>query len=212
VLIHDWDEGGEQEWRAFLTTHGFGELVAGGRGRDVPVVVPTQFVLKDTEVLVHLLERNPIWAAIEENPNVLLAVSGDWAYIPSDWKTVGAEDPALGIPTTYYASVQLTGTAAVVADPEGVAEVLRSQLLALQPGTEVVDPLEHGPKLRAIVAMRVQITSVRAKFKYGGNVDAEHRLAVVDRLNRRNGPGDAAAAAHVSSHQSQEERRGTFRP
>jgi transcriptional regulator len=53
---------------------------------------------------------------------------------------------------------------------------------------------------------------VRAKFKYGGNVDAEHRLAVVDRLKRRNGPGDAAAAAHVRSHQSQEERRGSFRP
>ena len=37
------------------------------------------------------------------------------------------------------------------------------------------------------------MTEVRAKFKYGGNVDAAHRLAVAERLAERGGPGDAAA-------------------
>ena len=36
-----------------------------------------------------------------------------------------------------------------------------------------------------------------AKFKYGGNVDEAHRMAVVARLRERGGPGDAAAADHV---------------
>lgn len=34
----------------------------------MPVVVPTQFVLGEEEVVSHLARPNPIWAAIEENP------------------------------------------------------------------------------------------------------------------------------------------------
>ena len=53
------------------------------------------------------LERAAHWA--NALAFVVLAVSGDWAMIPSDWKVTGDEDPRRGIPTTYYASVQLTG-------------------------------------------------------------------------------------------------------
>lgn len=197
MFIHEWDAGTDDEWRAFLATHGFGELIATGRNRDVPVVVPTQFVLIGDEVLVHLLRPNPIWIAIAENPNVLLCVSGDWAYVPSSWKAIGDEDPARGIPTTYYASVQIVGTARVIDDPEGIAEVLGTQLSHLQPDIEVVDPVEHGSRLRAIRALRLDIATVRSKFKYGGNVDAAHRIAVANRLAERDDPGDRAAASHL---------------
>jgi transcriptional regulator len=198
VFIHQWDRpGDDREWCDFVAAQGFGELVAAGAGRQVAVVVPTQFVIEDDQILVHLLAQNPIWAALEENPTVLLAVSGDWAFIPSAWKAIHDEDPALGIPTTYYASVQLTGTARIVADPDGVAAVLRSQLARLQPEVAVVDPSEHGRRLGAIRAARIDIEEVRAKFKYGGNVDAAHRQAAAERLEARGGPGDLAAAAHV---------------
>ena len=197
MLIHEWDAGSEEEWRSYLAGHGFGELVAGGRDRDVPVVVPTQFVLSGDEILVHFVRQNPIWEAVAENPTVLLSVSGDWAFVPSAWKATGDEDPLLGIPTTYYTSVQMTGTAELIDDLEGVAEVLRTQLASLQPGVDVADPGEHGYRLRVISAMRIRVSDVRAKFKYGGNVDEAHRLAVAGLLERRDGPGDAAAAAHL---------------
>ena len=198
VLIHTWDEAAdEQEWRAFVTSQGFGHLVAGGRGRDVPVVVPTQLLLRGDEVVLHLARANPVWAAIDENPRVLVSIAGDWAYIPSSWKVVGDEDPRLGIPTTYYAAVQLVGVAAVLDEADAVADVLRLQLGDLQPDEDVVDPVDHGARLRAIRGLRVHVEEVRAKLKYGGNVDAEHRAAIRDRLLLRAGPGDRAAAAHV---------------
>ena len=31
------------------------------------------------------------------------------AAVPAAWKAIGDEDPTLGIPTTYYAAVQLVG-------------------------------------------------------------------------------------------------------
>jgi transcriptional regulator len=60
-----------------------------------------------------------------------------------------------------------------------------------------MDPAEHEARLRAIRGLRVEVETVQAKFKYGGNVDVEHRLAVADRLEGRGGPGDLAAARHT---------------
>jgi transcriptional regulator len=196
VYIAKVDSGfGEDEWRDFVTSQGFGHLVAAGRGREVPVVVPTQFVLEGDEVILHLVGKNPIFEAIAEQPRVLLSVAGDWAFIPSAWKAIGEEDPLLGVPTTYYAAVQVEGTATVMADPSDVAGVLRRQLAALQPGVEISDPLTaHEALLRTISAIRIVIEEVRAKFKYGGNVDVAHREAVIAALERRGRPGDLAAA------------------
>lgn len=200
MLIRRHDDGADDEdrWRAFVAAQGFGHLIASGRGRDVPVVVPTQFLLVDDRVLLHLAAANPIFAALEEQPKAVLSVAGDWAYVPGSWKAVGDEDPARGIPTTYYAAVQLTGSVTVHQDPDRVAEVLRLQVRD-QEGEDhgLVDPVEHGARLRTIRALELELDEVRAKFKFGGNVDGAHRAAVVDRLRARGGPGDDAAARQV---------------
>ena len=199
MLIHPWDAGtSEGEWTAFVRAQGFGHLVAAGRGRDVPVVVPTQFVLASPdEVLLHLARPNPIWSALDENPAVLLSVAGDWAYVPVAWKAIGDEDPRLGVPTTYYAAVQLIADATVVDDDEGKAAILRAQLGSTEPGSGAADPLEHGKRLNSIRGLRLAVREVRAKFKYGGNADDAHRAAVARQLEQRDGPGDAAALAHL---------------
>lgn len=200
MLIRHWDKPiDDDEWREFVRANAFGHLVAAGRDRDVPVVVPTQFVLVDEEtVVLHLARPNPIWRALEENPTVLLSVAGDWAYIPSSWKTTGDEDPRRGIPTTYYAAVQLIGRAEALTEPADVAGILRTQLADLQPDLEVIDPVDHGGHLHAIRGLHIEIAEVRAKFKYGANVDVDHRAAVLHHLVDRDGPGDRAAAAHLT--------------
>jgi transcriptional regulator len=199
VLIHPWDAGdSEQEWTEFVRTQGFGHLVAGGRDRAVPVVVPTQFALLSAdEVVLHLARPNPIWSALAENPAVLLSVAADWSYIPAGWKAIGDEDPRMGVPTTYYAAVQLIGEATVVDDAEGKAAILAAQLAVTEPGSDAADPIEHGRRLAGIRGIRVAVREVRAKFKYGGNVDDAHRAEVARRLGERDGPGDAAALDHL---------------
>ncbi len=201
---------GDDEWRPFVVAQGFGHLVAAGRGRDVPVVVPTQFVLEGERILLHLAAPNPVFTALAEQPRVVMSVAGDWAFIPSAWKATGDEDPALGIPTTYYAAVQLVGTATVHAEPAVIAAVLRAQMADLQPDVAVADPEEaHPAKLRAIRAITIAVEEVRAKFKFGGNVDPAHRQAVFGRLRERGGPGDGAAADHVARRTQQEQAEGS---
>ena len=204
MLVHPWDAPlDDAEVLSFVRAQGFGHLVAPGR-REVPVVVPTQFVLAATDngggfpdVLLHLARPNPVWAALEENPLVVMSVAGDWAYVPSEWKTVGDEDPALGIPTTYYAAAQLVGEAAVLDSDDDKLEVLRRQLAVLEPDVGHADPSVHQRRLSGIRAIRIAVRDVTAKFKYGGNVDAVHRAAVAERLGARSGPGDSAARAHL---------------
>lgn len=77
MIIHPWDAAEEREALAFVRNNEFGHLIAAGRDRDVPVVVPTQFLLADDRtVLLHLARPNPIWRAIEENPAVMLSIAG----------------------------------------------------------------------------------------------------------------------------------------
>lgn len=203
MLVHPWDAplGDDEVW-AFVRTQGFGHLIAPGR-RDLPVVVPTQFVLDGSvggaspDVLLHLARPNPIWAAIEERPLVVLSIAGDWAYVPSAWKAVGDEDPALGIPTTYYAAAQLVAEAVVVDDEEGKLAILRAQLSSYEPDVAHADPQVHLRRLPGIRGIRLRVREMTGKFKYGGNVDVTHRQAVAARLAERGGPGDAAAREHL---------------
>jgi transcriptional regulator len=184
----------DDEWRDFLRRHPFGQLVAAGRGRDVPVVSPTPFVLEpDDTVLLHLATPNPVWAAIEENPLVVLAVTGDAAYVPGPWKAIGDEDPRLGIPTQYYGAVQVTARVELLPAAEATLDVLRRMIDVFEDPGALADPQVHTSKLAGIRAARLHPQDVRAKFKFGGNVDADHQVAVAERLAARDAPGDREA-------------------
>ena len=202
VLVHPWDAPlDEAEVWSFVRAQGFGHLIAPGR-RELPVVVPTQFIVDASagarpDVLLHLARPNPVWAALEENPTVLLSVAGDWAFVPSAWKAVAHEDPALGIPTTYYAAAQLVADATIVDDDEQKLTLLRAQLASYEPEIAHADPSVHTRRLPGIRGLRLSVREVMGKFKYGGNVDVTHRQAVAERLAERDGPGDRAARAHL---------------
>lgn len=188
----------DQEWRTFVSAQRFGHLIACDPNRDWPAVAASQFLLDGDQVLLHFAGPNPVLTALAADPRAVLAVAGDWAFVPSDWKAIDGEDPKLGIPTTYYAAVQLRGRAEIRADPADVAAVLRRQLAGLQPDVDIADPeAAHPGRLKAIRAVVLHVEDVVAKFKFGGNVDAAHRLAVVDRMRARGGPGDEAAAVHT---------------
>jgi transcriptional regulator len=203
----------DEEWRSFVAAQGFGHLVAIGMGRDAPVVVPTQFVLDGDEVLCHVAAANPVLGALAERPAGVLSVAGDWAFVPSSWKAIDEEDPRLGVPTTYYAAVQLGGPVDVVEEPVALAAVLRRQLGVLQPEVDIEDPgsEHHRRRIGTIRGLVLHVTDVTAKFKYGGNVDDAHRRGVLERLVERDGPGDAAAADHVRRRLEHEAPSSAFR-
>lgn len=186
MLIHPWDAGSDEEWRAWVATQSVGTLVV--PTDDLPVVTPTHFVWTGEYVLLHLARPNPALKALEARPRAVFSVSGDWAYVPSYAKTVADEDPSLGIPTSYYAAVSLACTAELL-EGEELLELLRTQLDRFEPGSGVADPSVHARQLPGIRGVRLTVESVQAKFKYGGNADDAHRARAAEHLRAQGSLG-----------------------
>lgn len=187
----------DAEWREFLVTHDFGELIAPGNDRDLPIVVPTHFLFDgDRTVLLHLSRANPVWEAIAERPRAVLSVFGAYAYIPGHWN-----QDEYGVPTSYYAAVQLACDVLPVEEPQPLATILARQLGRFQPEGlhAAVEPGDnrYGKLLSAIRGLRLSVTDVRAKFKFGGNRTAGHREAIARKLLERGSPLDREAAAQT---------------
>ena len=189
------------EWKTFLGARDFGELIASGRGRDVPVVVPTHFIYDgDHTIRLHLAVPNHVWEALAENPLALVSVYGDYSYIPTQWNANPGAPIEYGVPTSYYAAVQAVVRTRNVDDPDELAEILRAQLAHFQPegGHAPVDPAgQYGTLFGGIRGIVGTIEEVRAKFKYGGNKTVEHRLRIADRLAARDRGLDQGARAQL---------------
>lgn len=85
----------------------------------------------------------------------------------------------------------------VVDDPAAKASILNRQLAHFEPGGSPrvpVDALGADRRvLPGIRGLRLTVTGVRAKFKYGGNKSVEQRLEIASALASRGGPMDGAA-------------------
>ncbi|WP_329624618.1 FMN-binding negative transcriptional regulator [Streptomyces sp. NBC_01255] len=206
MLIHPWDAARhEGEWHDWLSRHDFGQLAVNGLPGDPPWVQPMHFRYEDEpgpygRVLAHLARPNPLWRALEAHPTVLLSVVDDYVFAPGPWTAPEGTPPEHGTPTSYYAAVQLRCTAHVVDDPAEKAELLNRQVTHFQPdgSTAVAAPGEapFGRLLSGIRVLNLEVTEVRAKFKYAGNKPQEVQDRIADRLAERAGPGDLAARAH----------------
>ncbi|MEV0613512.1 FMN-binding negative transcriptional regulator [Nonomuraea sp. NPDC050404] len=196
MLIHPWDAAhDDDEWRNWLRTRDFGQIAVNGVDGTAPVVVPTHFLYDGaSEVVLHLARPNPIWEALAANPVAVVSVHDDYAYIPGPWRS---DSPETGVPTSYYAAVQLVCAAEVVDGREGKAEILRRQLAHHQPagdhGEMAADAGPYHKMLSAIRGLRLRVVEVRAKFKYDAHRPAELRERVAAGLAERNSPGDAGA-------------------
>lgn len=207
MLIHPWDAAtGDEEWRAVLDAFPFGQLVApGGPERELPVVVPTHFHFDGAATIqLHLARPNPVWKALAERPRALLTVVADYVYVPAEVNADPGSDTRLGVPTSYYAAVQAACDVEVVDEPTEKSAILNRQLARFEPpGSRrvAVDVATESDRrnLSGIRGLRLSITDVRAKFKFGGNKTREHRELIAAALAGRAGPMDVGARERLLS-------------
>ncbi|MCZ4124000.1 FMN-binding negative transcriptional regulator [Streptomyces sp. H39-S7] len=203
MLIHPWDAARDDaEWQTWLAAHDFGQLAVNGLPGEPPFVQPLHFAYdpERDEAFTHLARPNPLWPALEANPRVTLSVVDDYTFIPGPWHAPEGTPAEHGTPTSFYAAVQLLCTAHVIDDAEQKAAVLRRQLAHFQPAGDYarVAPGQapFGRMLPGIRGIRLEVTEVRAKFKYGGNKPREMQRRDTERLAARAAPHDEAARAH----------------
>lgn len=204
MLVHPWDAPRDDaEWQQWLTVHDFGQLVVNGQDGEPPHVQPLHFTYdaERGEVLTHLARPNPMWPALLAYPEVVLSVVDDYVFVPGPWQAAPEDPPEHGEPTSFYAAVQLRCRARVVDDPAEKAELLNGQVGHFQPeggSAEVaVGQVPYGRLLSGIRGLRLEVTGVRAKFKFGGRRSEEVQDRIAGRLAGRAGPRDAAAREHM---------------
>jgi transcriptional regulator len=204
MLIHPWDAPRDDaEWQHWLAGRTFGQLAVNGPPGEPPFVQPLHFAYdaERGEAVTHLARPNPLWSALEAAPEVLLSVVDDYVYVPGPWQAAPDVPPEHGVPTSFYAAVQLRCTARVVDDPAEKAALLNRQLARLQPeggsAPAAAGRAPYGRMLPGIRGLRLEVTGVRAKFKYAGRKPAAVQDRIAAGLAARGGPGDAAARAHL---------------
>ncbi|MEV8553870.1 FMN-binding negative transcriptional regulator [Streptomyces glaucescens] len=215
MFIQPWDASlDEAEWQSWIAAgHDFGVLAVNGLPGRPPVAVPTHFTGEPGRLLIHLARPNPAWQAIENCPDVLFTVFGDYAFVPGPWRAKPDTPPTEGVPTSYYTAVQFTCRAHILDDPEAKAELLRRQMAHFQPDGDHA-PIAaglppYGRMLSGIRGLRLDVTEVRAKFKYDDHKPVEHRTAVASRLSARAQGLDLPTAAQ---QRRRLDRIGPWRP
>ena len=173
MLIRPWDAPIDpDEWRSWLPSSApFGELVVNNLDPDeAPIVLPTHVALEGELLLAHFAAPNPAWPHLERARRVRFSISGDDAYVPSTWRAAEGAPTENGVPTSYYAAVQLICAVEIVDDPEGKAGLLRAQMRHTQPeggnAPIAVDADPYGRMLAGIRGLRLPIVEIAAKFKF----------------------------------------------
>ncbi|GGU58036.1 FMN-binding negative transcriptional regulator [Streptomyces lavendofoliae] len=201
MFIQPWDAAlDDAEWRTWIADgHDFGVLSVNGPPGRAPGVVPTHFTVDGAGLLIHLARPNPVWLAIEADANVTFTVTGDYAFVPGPWRARPGTPPTEGVPTSYYAAVQFTCRATIIDDPQAKAHLLRRQMDHFQPDGDhapvEVDRPPYGRMLAGIRGLRLDVTEVRAKFKYDDHKPVEQRTRTARRLAERGTGLDAPTAA-----------------
>jgi transcriptional regulator len=203
MLIHPWDAPHDDtEWQQWLAVHDFGQLAVNGLPGEPPHVQPMHFAYDSDrrEAVAHLARPNPLWPALRANPVVTLSVVDDYVYVPGPWQAPPDVPSEHGTPTSFYAAAQLRCTAHVVDDPAAKAELLNRQLGHFQPeggsARATVNESPYGRLLSGIRGIRLEVTDVRAKFKYANHKPQEVQDRIAAGLATRGGPRDAAAREH----------------
>ncbi|MCK1821185.1 FMN-binding negative transcriptional regulator [Streptomyces sp. XM83C] len=204
MLIHPWDAPrDDSEWQGWLAAHDFGQLAVNGLPGEPPFVQPLHFAYdpERNEAVTHLARPNPLWPALQANPQVTLSVVDDYVFVPGPWQALPDMPPEHGTPTSFYTAVQLTCRARIVDDPAEKADLLNRQVAHFQPegGSARATPGEapYGRMLPGIRGIRLEVVEVRAKFKYAGHRPEETRARIAANLTARRGPRDTAAREHL---------------
>ncbi|HWD36966.1 MAG TPA: FMN-binding negative transcriptional regulator [Casimicrobiaceae bacterium] len=177
--------------------HPFATLVTPGASEAHVSHLPLLFV-PDREphgtLLGHMARANPHWEHARSAPSLAI-FQGPHAYVSPSWYG----EPAKAVPTWNYTAVHVSGTLEIIDDAAQTRQILDALVQRFEgqreaPWQFAMPVRERDALVAAIVAFRMRIHEVTAKFKLSQNRPPADRVRVADALERE-GYADAAAVA-----------------
>jgi transcriptional regulator len=151
----------------------------------------------------HVARANPHWQVLADRPSVAL-FQGPHAYVSPSWYT----EPAAMVPTWNYAVVHVHGSIELVTDRDATLATVQELTARFEsarpaPWHLQLEGARLDAMLGAIVAFRMTITRVDAKFKLSQNRSATDRERVIAELSKE-GHAEASATAEWMTRHARE--------
>ncbi|MEP7327839.1 MAG: FMN-binding negative transcriptional regulator [Betaproteobacteria bacterium] len=180
-----------------LHDHPFATLITPGVPEPLVSHLPLLFVPgcePHGTLIGHFARANPHWKCADTSESIAV-FHGPHAYVSPTWY----EHPDQMVPTWNYAAVHAHGTMDIIEDLTEARSVLDALVHRFEhhrpaPWYFEMPPRQGDAMVGAIVAFRMRIKRIDAKFKLSQNRSAEDRRRVVDGL-RADQHADATATA-----------------
>ena len=143
-------------------------------------------------LLGHMARSNPHWEHAASVTSIAI-FHGPHAYVSPSWYA----EPAKAVPTWNYAAVHVHGTLEIIRDPVETRQVLDALVQRFEgardaPWQFAMPERQRDALVGAIVAFRLRIRTLDAKFKLSQNRPPADQVRVADALD---GEGYAEATA-----------------
>lgn len=188
-----------EDTESFLQEMSFGFLGTIGE-EGWPEVTPLNFVYYEGSLYFHGSKIGQKMTNLKADTRVTFTVAKEYAIIPSYFL-----DPKLACPATaYFKSVMARGFAEIVTDPEHKASALNAFMRKLQPegGYEPIDPEDpdYAPQIKGTSVVRIQISEMSSKFKFGQNLKEPKRTPIIEGLQQRGAELDEETIALMKAY------------
>ena len=189
--------GSAADARALMCSHAFATLITSDGGEPLITHLPLLWEPggEHGALCGHMARANPHWRAFAQGHTVAV-FHGPHAYISPSWYT----QPAREVPTWNYATVHAHGRPDLIeaaADKLALIDRTTAQFERgnALPWTREVEGERLDKMLAAIVAFRLPVERIEAKFKMNQNRTPADRSRVIAQLQGTAHP-DLAAMAH----------------
>lgn len=188
---------------ALMQAHGFATLVTAGHGEPQVTHLPLLWSPGGEHGVLegHVARANPHWQCFAGG-HTLAIFHGPHAYVSPSWYA----QPAREVPTWNYATVHAYGPVELIEARDAKLDLVDRSAAAFEAGsarpwTRGVDGERLEALLRNIVAFRMPIARVDAKFKMNQNKTAADRAGVIARLEASDDTVQRAVARWMAAHE-----------
>ncbi|HVO89952.1 MAG TPA: FMN-binding negative transcriptional regulator [Casimicrobiaceae bacterium] len=183
--------------------HPFATLITPGEPEPAISHVPL-LLLADCEphgtLIGHVARANPHWERMRAGESIAV-FHGPHAYVSPSWYV----DPANAVPTWNYAAVHARGSVELIHDATEARSILdaliqRFEGARAKPWSFAMPQRQRDAMVASIVAFRLRIKHLDAKFKLSQNRPREDRLRVIAALQAEQYPDAVATAAWMAAY------------
>jgi transcriptional regulator len=170
-----------------MRKNSFATLINSVNGELVVSHLPLLLDSEKNVLYGHCARANEHWKVITQS-KVTAIFHGPHAYISPAWYTPRAGN----VPTWNYVAVHVSGSATLIEGPKEVYEVLQRTTQENEKANGTRWELPDAPNadlaklMNAIVAFKIDIEKLQAKFKLSQNQPAENRDEVIKQLGLGN--------------------------